>query len=1048
MGEWYFCGKLLIPISYFLKLLNKNVAKIRQISTIYFDIINSNIMLSKIFKLFAGNHYKRFYKKVRPIVAKINAIEQSYQSLTDEQLRAKTDEFMKRIAAGETTDKLLPEAFAAVKNAARRLCGKKIIVCDHELTWDMVHYDVQLIGGIALHQNMIAEMATGEGKTLVATLPLYLNALTGRNCHLVTVNEYLARRDSQWMGYLFNFLGLTVDWIYNMQDSESKKKAYKANITYGTASEFGFDYLRDNGMASDAESQVQNGHFYCIVDEVDSVLIDEARTPLIISGPVQEQREAPFIRLKPIVANVVKLQTKLCNSLAAAARDEFAQKGDLSEDSILKLWQVKLGMPKNRTLRQLMEHGIVRKKLDKFDMEMASDFRKEDRFRFKEQLYFVIDEKQHQSDLTELGRNAISPDNPDAFVLPDLATIFVDIDARKDLTAQQKQEAKLNAENDLIRVSEEIHCISQLVRAYSLYEKDVEYVVQDGKVHIVDPNTGRIMYGRRWSEGLHQAIEAKEGVEIERETKTYATITIQNYFRLYQKLAGMTGTAETEAQEFHDIYALNVMAIPTNKPCKRIDANDVFFKTRREKYNAAINEIVEAHKRGQPVLVGTASVEASELLSRMLQRTGIPHNVLNAKNHEREAEIVAQAGQRGAVTIATNMAGRGTDIKLGEGVNELGGLYVLGTERHESRRIDRQLRGRCARQGDNGYSKFLISLEDDLMRLFAGSPMAKILDKTFKEGEPLEHPIINRSIERAQKTVEGQNYSMRKRLLQYDDVLNKQREVIYDLRNDTLRSDNPREIVFELISDELEERISAFYTGKGSASGTDLESFCSWITSRFPISLEASELADKSDVQMKEIVLDKIKALYKIREEVEDPQALKLIERFVLLRSFDKNWQDHLTEMEDLRKSVGLRSYGQKDPLNEYKSESYKYFTNLLSKIRNDVCIAIFRSASSLEVLQAMIAKAHNIDVSAEQEAVQEEQKPVEPAQAEVEKPRIKEPERREVKLPNVRVVPQDLPRIGRNEVVTIFKGDETRTMKFKKAEPLIRDEGWRIKNF
>ncbi len=1012
-------------------------------------------MLSKIFKLFAGNHYKRFYKKARPVVAKINEIEKSYQSLSDDQLKAKTAEFMRRISEGETTDSILPEAFAAVKNAARRLCGKKITVCDHELTWDMVHYDVQLIGGMALHQNMIAEMATGEGKTLVATLPLYLNALTGRNCHLVTVNEYLARRDSEWMGYLYNFLGLTVDWIYNMQDSQSKKNAYRANITYGTASEFGFDYLRDNGMASDAESQVQNGHFYCIVDEVDSVLIDEARTPLIISGPVQEDHEAPFVRFKPVIEQVVKLQTKLCNRLAAEARDEFEKSGDLSEDAVLKLWQVKMGMPKNRTLRQLMEHGAVRKKLDKFDMEMASDFRKEDRFRFKEQLYFVIDEKQHQSDLTELGRNAVSPSNPDAFVLPDLATMFVDIDARKDIDPQKKQELKLAAENDLVRVSEEIHCISQLVRAYSIYEKDVEYVVQDGKVHIVDPNTGRIMYGRRWSEGLHQAVEAKEGVEIEKETKTYATITIQNYFRLYSKLAGMTGTAETEAQEFHDIYSLNVMAIPTNKPCRRKDFNDIFYKTRREKYNAAIAEIEAAHKRGQPVLVGTASVEASELLSRMLRRTGIPHNVLNAKNHAQEAEIVAQAGQRGAVTIATNMAGRGTDIKLGEGVDELGGLYVLGTERHESRRIDRQLRGRCARQGDNGASKFLISLEDDLMRLFASSPMAKILDKTFQEGEPLEHPIINRSIERAQKTVEGQNYSMRKRLLQYDDVLNKQREVIYGLRNDTITTDEPRKIVMELIGDEIDERIASFYSGKPDGDSSDLETLASWVTSRFPIELSASDLSGKDDAEMKAVIIGKISDLYKIREDVENPQALKLIERFVLMRAFDKNWQDHLTEMEDLRKSVGLRSYGQKDPLNEYKSEAYKFFESLLSKIRNDVCIGIFRSASSLEVLQAMIARAHHLEINAPAGADADSSADASPAadgesagRPAAEGALSGKPVKDDITLPDVRLAPPEMPRIGRNETVTIFKNGETRTMKFKKAEPLIRDEGWRVREF
>ncbi|MBQ6533548.1 MAG: preprotein translocase subunit SecA, partial [Opitutales bacterium] len=915
-------------------------------------------MFTKIIKLFAGSHYKKFYKKCRPIVAKINAIEEQYQKLTDDELKAKTGEFKKRIAEGESLDSLLPEAFAAVKNAARRLCGKKIEVCGHELEWQMVHYDVQLIGGIALHQNKIAEMATGEGKTLVATLPLYLNALAGKGCHLVTVNEYLARRDSEWMGYLYNFLGLSVSWIYNMQDMDEKARAYKADITYGTASEFGFDYLRDNGMATSAEAQVQRPHYYCIVDEVDSILIDEARTPLIISGPVQDDHELPFMELKPAIEKLVKLQTAFCNTLINEVSAKVNSGGEIDEASVIKMWQVKLGAPKNRILRQLMENGDLRKKLDKMDMEMAADFRKLDRFKYKEQLYYVIDEKQHTSDMTERGRNAVAPDNPDAFVLPDLPTIFVNIDADKTLDPKQKQEAKVKAEDEFIRLSEYIHCISQLLRAYSIYEKDIEYVVQDGKVHIVDPNTGRIMYGRRWSEGLHQAIEAKENVEIEKETKTYATITIQNYFRLYEKLAGMTGTAETEAQEFHDIYGLNVMAIPTNKPCVRIDKNDVIYKTRREKYNAAIAEIEAANRRGQPVLVGTASVEASEVLSRMLKRKGIAHTVLNAKHHQQEAEIVAQAGQRGAVTIATNMAGRGTDIKLGDGVNELGGLYVLGTERHEARRIDRQLRGRCARQGDNGMSKFLVSLEDDLLRIFGSGPLARILQKTFQEGQPLDHPLLNRSIERAQKTVENQNYSMRKRLLQYDDVLNKQREIIYGLRNETLTTDDTRKLVFDFICDELDERVGAICSSdEAKPEESDLKAFCSWLTSRFPIAIDADALNDKNAKEITDAVVAEIKAVYKIREDVEDPDALKAIERFVLMRALDKNWQDHLTEMEDLRRSIGLRGYGQKDPLNEYKSEAFKCFEALMARIRNDICMGIFRSASSIEVLQNMLER-------------------------------------------------------------------------------------------
>ena len=1002
-------------------------------------------MIAKIIQCFAGSHYKRFNKKCAPIIAKINKIEEGYQSLTDDQLRAKTDEFKQRYAGGESLDSILPEAFAAVKNAARRLCGKSVTVCGHDIPWNMVHYDVQLIGGIALHENKIAEMATGEGKTLVATLPLYLNALTGKGCHLVTVNEYLAKRDSEWMGYLYKFLGLTVSWIYNMQGMEEKMEAYKADITYGTASEFGFDYLRDNGMTHSAAGQVQRPHYYCIVDEVDSVLIDEARTPLIISGPVQEEREAPYGRLKPLIEKVVKLQTKLCNNLINEVRAKVESGGKLEEADIIKAWQVKLGAPKNRILRQLMENGPFGKALDKIDMEMAADFRKIDNFKYREELYYVIDEKQHTSDLTEKGRTAIYPENPDAFVLPDLPTIFMEIDADASLDPQRRQEAKIKAEDRFIALSEEIHTVSQLLRAYSIYEKDVEYVVQDGKVHIVDPNTGRIMYGRRWSEGLHQAVEAKENVKIEKETKTYATITIQNYFRLYEKLAGMTGTAETEAQEFHDIYGLNVMAIPTNKPCRRVDLNDVIYKTRREKYNAAIDEIEAAHRRGQPVLVGTASVEASELLSRLLKRKNIPHTLLNAKHHEQEAEIVSRAGERGAVTIATNMAGRGTDIKLGEGVDELGGLYVLGTERHEARRIDRQLRGRCARQGDNGTSKFLVSLEDDLFRISGKVPFGKLLDRTFTEGQPIDHPLLNRSIQHAQKAAEGRNYSIRKRLLQYDDVLNKQREVIYGLRNEVLTSDQTRAMIFDFINDELDEKIAA-HVNKGETSDLkSIQTLCSWVTSRFPIAIIPEQLVGKNLDEMREAIVEEIKAVYKIREEVEDPEALKAIERFVMLRALDKNWQDHLTEIEDLRRSIGLRGYGQKDPLNEYKSEAFKYFERLMDNIRNDVCLGVFRSASSMEVLQAMISKmqeklrSQNAGRAVEEDATPQSRIAAhQPAQSDSKK---------EIRLPEINTK-IELPKIGRNDMVTIQKNGEVQTLKFKKAENMIREEGWILKEW
>ncbi|MDB6128096.1 MAG: preprotein translocase, SecA subunit [Verrucomicrobia bacterium] len=770
-------------------------------------------MFSFLFKRFAGRHYKKFLEKARPTVVRVNELEQSYQSLTDEQLRGKTDEFRARIKAGETLDQILPEAFAAVKSAARRLVGRKIIVCDHELTWDMVHFDVQLIGGMAIHQGRIAEMATGEGKTLVSTLPLYLNSLNGRNTQLVTVNDYLARRDSEWMGHLYNFLGVSVGCIQQQMAPDVRREMYGRDITYGTASEFGFDYLRDNGMATRKEDQVQRDHWYCIVDEIDSILVDEARTPLIISGPAPIEREQPFTRIKPPVDRLVSEQTRLCNKIVSEARELLEKPNATDDDKQLgarKMLQVKMGNPKNKQLLRLMEAPEWRKLLDKTETEMNSDLNKDEVYRLKEDLFYVIDERQHQADLTEIGRKTLRPDNPDAFMLPDLATEFSDLDKDTAFTPEQREEKKLASQTRYAEISEDIHAISQLLRAYSLYEKDVEYVVQEGKVMIVDENTGRVMPGRRWSDGLHQAVEAKENVMIERETRTYATITIQNYFRMYEKLAGMTGTAETEATEFSDIYRLAVQVIPTNQPCIRVDRNDSIFKTRRDKYTAVVKEIEESNKRGQPVLVGTVSVDSSEVLSRMLKRTGVIHTVLNAKFHQQESEIVSRAGQRGAVTIATNMAGRGTDIKLGEGVRELGGLYVVGTERHESRRIDRQLRGRCSRQGDPGLTKFFLSLEDDLMRLFLqGNLASRLMEGSMKEGEELEHPWLNRSIESAQKKVEQQNYSIRKRLLQYDDVLNQQREVVYGIRNAAIHADRPKSIIFEQIEEEILNRLEA-----------------------------------------------------------------------------------------------------------------------------------------------------------------------------------------------------------------------------------------------
>ncbi len=973
-------------------------------------------MLSFLFKRFAGRHYKKFLEKCRPIVARINEIEQSYQTLSDDQLRAKTEEFRTRLKNGETLDQILPEAFAAVKNAARRLQGRKITVCEHELTWDMVHFDVQLIGGLSLHEGRIAEMATGEGKTLVATLPLYLNSLAGRNTQLVTVNDYLARRDSEWMGYLYNFLGVSVGCIQQQMASDLRRQMYGRDITYGTASEYGFDYLRDNGMATRKDDQVQRDYWYCIVDEIDSILVDEARTPLIISGPAPIEREQPFTALRPAVDRLVSDQTRLCNRIVGEAK-EILEKKDATPDALQaaaqKLLQVKLGNPKNKLLMRLMENPEWRKLLDKTETEMNSDFQKVELFRLKEQLYYVIDERQHQADLTEIGRTKLRPDNPDAFVLPDLATEFSELDKSTAVTAEEREARKLASQNRYAEISGEIHAISQLFRAYSLYERDVEYVVQEGKVMIVDENTGRVMPGRRWSDGLHQAVEAKEGVTIERETRTYATVTIQNYFRMYEKLAGMTGTAETEAAEFQDIYRLAVQVIPTNKPCIRVDKNDSIFKTRRDKFNAVVKEIEAANQRGQPVLVGTVSVESSEVLSRMLKRAGVIHTVLNAKFHQQESEIVSRAGQRGAVTIATNMAGRGTDIKLGEGVRELGGLYVLGTERHESRRIDRQLRGRCSRQGDPGTTKFFLSLEDDLMRLFLqGNLASRLMEGSMQEGEELEHPWLNRSIESAQKKVEQQNYSIRKRLLQYDDVLNQQREVVYGIRNAAIHADRPKDIIFEQIEEELLNRLEvAGFGAKATPAQTDVETLTGWVNSHFPISLHANELTGSDIEVMAKPIIERIKRAYAVKESVEIPEALGSLERYVVINAIDHHWQEHLTEMEELRRSIGLRSYGQKDPLVEYKGEAYKYFEELMNNVRLQICTGLFRSASNLQAFENMLAL-----LSRTAKAVGPSDAPAAPraAPAAVQAPGESNAEP-EIQLPKV-TVRRDTPKVGRND--------------------------------
>src|SRR6195256_5987411 len=669
-------------------------------------------MVGWILKKIIGSRNQRELKRMTPTVRRINELEEQLKNLSDDALRAKTAAWKEELAKisdpeaqWNRLNEILPEACAVVKSAARPLKERRhsFTVCDQPMTWDMVHFDVQLLGGMVLHRGRIAEMATGEGKTLVATLPLYLNALCGRGAHLVTVNDYLARRDAEWMGALYTFLGLSVGCIQHDQEPDVRRQKYACDITYGTNSEFGFDYLRDNGMATTREQQVQRGYNYAIVDEVDSILIDEARTPLIISGPSTVSTHQ-YDKWKPLVDQLVRKQTMLANRIASEAKDLFDQ--EKTEEAGLMMFKANRAQPRNKPLLRMMEDPEKRKAMDKAELSFYQDTRKEELFALKEELFFTIDEKSNESDLSEQGRAFLNPDEPDSFVLPDLISEFTEIDLDKSLSDEEKEKAKVERQQHCDAQAERIHNISQLLRAFCLFEKDVAYVVEENKVVIVDEYTGRKMPGRRWSDGLHQAVEAKEGVQIDRETQTLATITIQNYFRLYQKLAGMTGTAETEAAEFHDIYKLDVNVIPTNRPVARKDSNDRIYKTRREKYNAVINEIRDCHGKREPVLVGTVSVEASELLSRMLKREKIPHNVLNAKYHMQEAEIVARAGQPGTVTISTNMAGRGTDIKLGDGVANRGGLYVLGTERHEARRIDRQLRGRCARQGDTGASRF------------------------------------------------------------------------------------------------------------------------------------------------------------------------------------------------------------------------------------------------------------------------------------------------------------------------------------------------------
>ena len=942
-------------------------------------------MIGFIVKKFIGSKNDREVKRLRPLVATINALEEELQKQPEDVLRQKTaawkaelSQITEEEALAARLDEILPEAFAVVKNACRRLCGTEITVREHPLKWEMIPFDVQLIGGYALHSGRISEMATGEGKTLVATLPVYLNALTGRGVHVVTVNDYLAARDSEWMGAVYKFLGLTVGCILHDQPPPVRRDQYNCDITYGTNAEFGFDYLRDNGMAERKEYQVQRGHYYAIVDEVDSILIDEARTPLIISGPAVVTFDEQYGVFKPQVEALVHVQERLCARYLTEAEelmrklrpeDGGAPESDGLQRQIgLLLYRVKLGEPKSAGLLKLLENPENLRLMNQAELQLHADQKKVELYAEKEQLFFAIDEKSHEADLTEKGRNYLSPKDPDAFMLPDLTTALHEIDTGPEADARKRLEAKTKLQQEFESKAQRIHAISQLLKAYSLYEKDVQYVVQENKVIIVDENTGRLMTGRRWSDGLHQAVEAKENVAIERETQTLATITIQNYFRLYHKLAGMTGTAETEASEFLDIYKLGVLVIPTNKPVARKDANDSVYKTKREKYNAVVNEIKATHGQGRPILVGTISVEVSEHLSRLLKREGIIHSVLNAKYHQQEAEIVTRAGQRGAVTIATNMAGRGTDIKLGPGVAQAGGLHVIGTERHEARRIDRQLRGRCARQGDPGSSHFFISLEDDLMRLFGSDRIVKYMEKMgLEENQELEHPLLNRSIEQAQKRVEQHNFQIRKRTLEYDDVMNKQREVIYGFRNEIIHAEDVRDRLMDIMEEVVIQKVEENTNAEADFTNWKVRALSDWVNLNFPLGLPESEIIKAAETGHEapvpgsvydglsaaqfgvcNFISDKVRQAYELKISFENPEALREVERYTILSAIDKLWQEHLYEMDSLRYSIGLRGYGQRDPLIEYKAEAFRIFDELMVNIKTEICHNIFRSASSL----------------------------------------------------------------------------------------------------
>lgn len=1034
-------------------------------------------MLNFLSKLLGGKKSEKDVKKIEPLVEKINNFFNQYQSLSNTELRTKTQEFKQRIQAHlteideviaakkaeaealpendmqgrdalykeaddlkkdrnkkieEALSDILPEAFAVVKETARRfkenpemvatatqldrdLSVKKPYItingdtsvfknswtaAGNTITWNMVHYDVQLIGGIVLHQGKISEMATGEGKTLVSTLPAYLNALAGEGVHIVTVNDYLARRDSEWNGTIFEWLGITVDCIDKHQpNTADRRKAYLADIIYGTNNEFGFDYLRDN-MVHSPEEMVQRKHHYAMVDEVDSVLIDDARTPLIISGPVgKDDTTQQFFELKPRIEKLADAQKRAVNQFLNEAKKKLAEGDDDPKSGGLALYRAFRGLPKNSALIKYLSEPGIRVKMQKAENHYLADQQKE-MHKVDAELYFYIDEKNNSVELTDKGIQLITRAGEDAnfFVLPDIGVDLANIDSDTALDADKKLHKKEGVLNEYAAKADRIHTVQQLLKAYTLFDKDVEYVVMDGAVKIVDEQTGRILDGRRYSDGLHQAIEAKENVKIEAASQTYATVTLQNYFRMYHKLAGMTGTAETEAAELWDIYKLDVVSIPTNVTCVRKDQEDLVYKTKREKYKAVIDTVEELRNNGRPVLVGTTSVEVSELLSRMLQQKKIPHNVLNAKQHQREAQVVAEAGLAGNITIATNMAGRGTDIKLGPGVKEAGGLAIIGTERHESRRVDRQLRGRAGRQGDPGSSQFFVCLEDDLMRMFGSERIAKVMDFAgYKEGEVIQHSMVTKSIERAQRKVEENNFGIRKRLLEYDDVMNKQRTVIYTKRNHALFGERLALDLDNSFYDVAEGLVSTF-KNRNDYEGFKLETIVNLgldtaITrEEFEKTDEqtlAPRLYDEAIASYHRKRTDLANTAYPVFKNIRETQGqhiqnvavpfsdgrkgiqvlanldkvlqtsgaelANVLERSVTLFLIDDAWKEHLRSMDDLKQSVQTAHYEQKDPLVIYKGEAFNLFSQMNGQVSTN--IISFLSHADLPVQQNVPAR-------------------------------------------------------------------------------------------